>query len=107
MTIRDWTDPKLLIWVVTMIGVSAMAYQRLETLGHSVADVQATIDEQGAGLAAHAADGNAHATRGIKVAALESDQAKIEGQIERIETRQQKMDRNMVALCTTLGAHCE
>lgn len=107
MSVPRWVDTKLAIWLVTMIGAGAMAYQRLETLGHSVADVQATIDEQGAGLAAHAADGDAHATRGFKVAALESDQAKIEGQIERIETRQQKMDRNMVALCTTLGAHCE
>lgn len=103
-----WTDPKLLIWLVTMIGVGAMAYQRLETLGHSVADVQATIDEQGAGLAAHAADGDAHTTRGIKVAALESDQQKLETKIEQIDIRQQRMERNQVRMCQAWGVKdCE
>ena len=103
-----WADPKLLIWLVTMIGVGAMAYQRLETLGHSVADVQATIDEQGAGLAAHAADGDAHTPRGIKVAELESEQAKLETKIEQIDMRQQKMERNQVRMCQAWGVKgCE
>ena len=107
MTKSAWADPKLVIWVVTMIGVGAMAYQRLETLGHSVADVQATIDEQGAGLAAHAANGDAHTTRGLKVAALESDQAKLETNIEQIDIRQQKMERNQVRMCLAWGVECE
>jgi hypothetical protein len=106
MTKSAWADPKLVIWLVTLIGVGAMAYQRLETLGESVADVQATIDEQGDGLAEHIASPD-HTVRGIKVAALESDQAKIETNIEQIDIRQQKMERNQVRMCLAWGVECE
>ena len=106
MAAPSWLDSKLIIFGITVATAGVLAYGRLEALGASVDRVQTSIDEQGDGLSEHIASPD-HTVRGIKVAALESDQAKIEGQIERIETRQQKMDRNMVAVCTTLGANCE
>ena len=106
MAAPSWLDSKLIIFGITVATAGVLAYGRLEALGASVDRVQNSIDEQGDGLSEHIASPD-HTVRGIKVAALESDQAKIEGQIERIETRQQKMDRNMVAVCTTLGANCE
>ena len=106
MAAPSWLDSKLIIFGITVATAGVLAYGRLEALGASVDRVQTSIDEQGDGLSEHIASPD-HTVRGIKVAALESDQAKIEGQIERIETRQQKMDRNMVAVCTTLGSNCE
>ena len=108
MSKPEWIDTKLIIWIATMVGVAAMAYQRLETLGASVPQVQVSIVEEGDGLAKHAASGDAHTTRGIKVAELESDQAKLETKIEQIDVRQQKMERNQVRMCTAWGVKdCE
>ena len=98
MSRPDWMDSKLLIWIITMVGAGAMAYQRLETLGESVGRVQQSIDDQGAGLAEHIASPD-HTTRGIRVAELETDQAKVEQKIEQIDVRQQRMERNQVRMC--------
>ena len=94
----QWVDTKLVIWIVTMIGAGAMAYQRLETLGESVGKVQQSIDEQDSTIAEHIASPD-HTTRGIKVQALETDQAKLESKIESIDARQQRMERNQVRMC--------
>ena len=98
MSASKWIDSKLLIWIVTMIAIGAMAYQRLETLGESVGRVQQSIDDQGSSLAEHIASPD-HTTRGIRVAELETDQAKVEQKIEQIDVRQQRMERNQVRMC--------
>ena len=106
MSASKWIDSKLLIWIVTMIAIGAMAYQRLETLGESVGRVQQSIDEQGASLAEHIASPD-HTTRGIRVAELETDQAKVEQKIEQIDVRQQRMERNQVRMCLAWDVECE
>ena len=106
MSASKWIDSKLLIWIVTMIAIGAMAYQRLETLGESVGRVQQSIDEQGSSLAEHIASPD-HTTRGIRVAELETDQAKVEQKIEQIDVRQQRMERNQARMCLAWEVECE
>ena len=106
MSASKWIDSKLLIWIVTMIAIGAMAYQRLETLGESVGRVQQSIDDQGSSLAEHIASPD-HTTRGIRVAELETDQAKVEQKIEQIDVRQQRMERNQVRMCLAWDVECE
>ncbi len=106
MALPEWLDSRLLIWICGLGALGVLSYARLNALGADVARVQDTLDQQETTLTEHVAS-DGHATRGIRVAALETDQGKIEQQIERIETRQQKMDRNMAVLCTKLGARCE
>ena len=106
MSASKWIDSKLLIWIVTMIAIGAMAYQRLETLGESVGRVQQSIDDQGSRLAEHIASPD-HTTRGIRVAELETDQAKVEQKIEQIDVRQQRMERNQVRMCLAWDVECE
>lgn len=106
MSLPSWVDSRLVIWFAGLCALGVLSYARLEALAADVARVQQTLDQQESSLAEHVAS-DGHSTRGMKVAALETDQAKIERQIERIETRQQKMDRNMAVLCDKLGARCE
>ena len=106
MSASKWIDSKLLIWIVTMIAIGAMAYQRLETLGESVGRVQQSIDDQGSSLAEHIASPD-HTTRGIRVAELETDQAKVEQKIEQIDVRQQRMERNQARMCLAWEVECE
>ena len=102
-----WLDSKLIIFGITVATAGVLAYGRLEALGASVDRVQTSIDEQGDGLSEHIASPD-HTVRGIKVAALESDQAKIETKIEQIDVRQQRMERNQVRMCLAWGVKdCE
>jgi len=107
MAAPSWLDSKLIIFGVTVATAGVFAYGRLEALGASVDRVQTSIDEQGDGLSEHIASPD-HTVRGIKVAALESDQAKIETKIEQIDVRQQRMERNQVRMCLAWGVKdCE
>ncbi len=107
MTLPAWLDSRMMIWLCGIAALGVVSYARLDALAADVAKVQETLEESQQGLADHTANGDAHATRGIRVAALETEQSEIEHQIERIEHRQQKMDRNMAVLCDKLGARCE
>ena len=107
MAAPSWLDSKLIIFGITVAVAGVLAYGRLEALGASVDRVQITIEESQQSLSAHVQSDDAHTSRGLRVAALESDQGKVEQKLDQLDVRQQKMERNMVALCTTLGARCE
>lgn len=102
MTAPKWLDSKLLIFAITAAVAGVLAYGRLDALGASVARVQTTLDEAQTGLAEHVAS-EGHTSRGIKVAALESDQVKVEQKLDRLDVRQQKMERNQARMCQAWG----
>ena len=106
MSVPSWVDSRLILYGVGLAVAGVLAYARLDVLGQSMARVQTTLDDQADGLAEHVSSPD-HATRGLRVSSLETDQGKLESRVEQMDTRQQKMDRNMVALCVTMGASCE
>ena len=107
MSVPSWVDSRAIIFAITIAAAGVLSWARLETLGESVHKVQATLEESQIAVSEHVQSPDAHATRGIRVAELESDQGKVEQKIDQLDVRQQKMERNVVALCTTLGARCE
>lgn len=102
-----WVDSKLIIWAVTIGAAGVMAYGRLEALGDSVDRVQTTLDDAQEGLSEHVQSQDAHTSRGIRVAELETDQAKVEQKIEQIDVRQQRMERNQARMCQAWEVDCE
>jgi hypothetical protein len=103
-----WLDSKLIIYGVGLAVAGVLAYARLDVLGESMAKVQTTLDEQADGLAEHTQDGNAHATRALRVSSLETDQATTSAKLEQMDTSIDKIGRNQARMCQQWGVlDCE
>ncbi len=107
MSKPSWVDSKLIIWVLGMLGLGVGAFYRLEALGETMGRVENAVDAQSQGLSDHAADPDSHTARGYQVKALETEQTKLEARVERIDQSTQRIERNLVALCTAMGSDCE
>ena len=104
----SWVDSKLIIYGIGLAVAGVLAYARLNVLGESMAKVQSTLDEQADGLAEHTQNGDAHATRGLRVSSLETDQAKVEARLEQLDVSVDRMGRNQARMCQAWGVSgCE
>ena len=85
-------DAKLVIWIVTMIFLAGGGWYTLSDVSADVAHIQETIETQQSELTIHvAADGH---TSG-------------ETRIEKIETQQNEMSRDLKTLMTNQSAICQ
>jgi hypothetical protein len=108
MAAPAWLDSKLIIYGVGLAVAGILAYARLDMLGESMARVQSTLDEQAEGLTDHTQDGDAHATRALRVSSLETDQATTSAKLEQMDTALDRMSRNQARMCTAWGVlDCE
>lgn len=107
MAAPAWLDSKLIIYGVGLAVAGILAYARLDMLGESMARVQSTLDEQADGLADHTQDGDAHATRALRVSSLETDQASTVTKLEQMDTALDKIGRNQARMCLAWGVDCE
>jgi hypothetical protein len=107
MSKPSWVDSKLIIWILGMIGLGVGAFYRLEALGETMGRVENAVDAQSQGLSDHAADPDSHTARAYEVKALATEQTKLEARVERIDQSTQRIERNLVALCTAMGSDCE
>jgi hypothetical protein len=90
-----------------MLGLGVGAFYRLEALGETMGRVEDAVDAQSQGLSDHAADPDSHTARAYEVKALATEQTKLEARVERIDQSTQRIERNLVALCTAMGSDCE
>jgi hypothetical protein len=107
MAAPAWLDSKLIIYGVGLAVAGVLAYARLDVLGQSMDKVQLTLDEQAEGLTDHTQDGDAHATRALRVSSLETDQASTVTKLEQMDTALDKIGRNQARMCLAWGVDCE
>ena len=85
-------DTKLLIWITTVVFLAGGGWWHLEAMSADVTRIQETLDTQQSELTIHvAADGH---TSG-------------ETHIEKIETQQNEMSRDLKILMTNQSAICQ
>tara|TARA_R110002012_G_scaffold302689_1_gene504018 strand:+ start:73 stop:363 length:291 start_codon:yes stop_codon:yes gene_type:complete len=85
-------DTKLVIWLVTVVFLAGGGWWHLEAMSSDVTKIQDTLDTQQSELTIHvAAEGH---TSG-------------ETRIEKIETQQNEMSRDLKTLMTNQSAICQ
>jgi hypothetical protein len=108
MAAPAWLDSKLIVYGIGVAVAGVLAYARLDALAQSMDKVQATIDQQEAGLSAHTQNGDAHATAGLRVSSLEMDQASTVTKLEQLDTALDRIGRNQARMCAQWSVkNCE
>ena len=104
---KDLFDSRMIIWIVGIVFLAGGGWYSLKDVSEDVSQIQTTLDQQSDSLTEHVT-GDGHATRGIEIAVLESDQVKIETKLEQLDSTVDKISRNQARMCTAWGvSDCE